>query len=189
MKIIVGISGASGTILGYELLRALRSQPDMEIHLIITENAKKTIALETDLQVAEINSFADFVYDENNMAASIASGSFQTDGIIVIPCSMKTLSGIVSGFSNNLLIRATDVCQKENRRIVLVPREMPLSKVHLRNLAQAAADGCIIVPPMLTFYNHADTVQKQIDQIIGKVMAQFGLHYSKFVPWHQPIDA
>jgi 4-hydroxy-3-polyprenylbenzoate decarboxylase len=189
MRIIVGISGASGIILGYELLRALRCQPGVEIHLIITENARKTMELETALQLADIISLADFVYDEDNMAASISSGSFQTDGIIVIPCSMKTLSGIANGYSSNLLIRATDVCLKENRRVVLVPREMPLSKVHLRNMAQAAADGCIIIPPMLTLYNNADSVQKQIDQIIGKVMAQFGLNHSKFVPWQEPADA
>ncbi len=146
------------------------------------------MALETDLHLEDLTSLADFVYDENNMAASIASGSFQTDGIIIMPCSMKTLAGIVHGYSSNLLIRAADVCQKENRRIVLVPREMPLSKIHLRNMAQAAADGCIIIPPMLTLYNHADTVQKQIDHIIGKVLAQFGLKYNKFVPWQEPAD-
>ena len=144
--------------------------------------------LETNLQLTDITSLADFVHDEDNMASSISSGSFQTDGIIVIPCSMKTLSGIVNGYDSNLLIRATDVCQKENRRVVLVPREMPLSKVHLRNMAQAAADGCVIIPPMLTLYNNADTVQKQIDHIIGKIMSQFGLNYSKFVPWQEPVD-
>jgi flavin prenyltransferase len=188
MRIIVGISGASGIILGYELLRALRLQPEMETHLIITKNAKKTMELETDLQLEQILSLADFVYDEDNMAATISSGSFKTDGIIVMPCSMKTLSGIVNGYDSNLLIRAADVCQKENRRIVLVPREMPLSKVHLRNMAQAAADGCVIIPPMLTLYNHADTIQKQIDHIIGKVLAQFGLYHSKFVPWQEPTE-
>lgn len=121
MRIIVGISGASGFVLGYELLRALRCQPGMEIHLIITEGARKMMELETDLQLADITSLADFVHDEDKMAASISSGSFQTDGMIVMPCSMKTLSGIVNGYSSNLLIRAVDVCQKENRRVVLVP--------------------------------------------------------------------
>lgn len=106
-----------------------------------------------------------------------------TDGMIIIPASMKTVAGIASGFAENLLLRAADVCLKENRKVVLVPREMPLSRIHLRNIRECADNGCIIVPPMLTFYNGADSLEQQIDHIIGKILMQFGIEYQKFVAW------
>lgn len=117
------------------------------------------------------------------MAAAISSGSFVTDGIIVLPCSMKTLAGIVSGYADNLLLRAVDVCLKENRRVVLCTREMPLSKVQLRNMREAADLGCVILPPGLTFYNGASSVDEQINHVIGKILMQFGLPFQNFVPW------
>ena len=183
MRLIVGISGASGSLLGYHLLKALREFPQVETQLIITEGARETLVWETNLKEEDFTALADVVYENNNLAASISSGSYPTDGMIIVPCSMKTVAGIVSGYADNLLLRAADVCLKEERKLVLVPREMPLSRIHLRNLKEAADYGCSIVPPMLTFYNGADSLERQMDHIVGKVLARFGLDYSKFVPW------
>ncbi len=188
MRLIVGISGASGVVMGYEVLKALKSFAEIETHLVITEGAIKNFTYETSLDIKTIIAEADVVYDNQNMAASIASGSFMTDGMVVVPCSMKTAAGIVSGFATNLLLRAADVCLKEDRKVVIVPREMPLSKVHLRNIKDAADLGCKVVPPMLTFYNGADSVEKQIAHIVGKILMQFGLQYKKFQPWKGPIE-
>lgn len=183
MRLIIGISGASGVVMGYGLLQALRDE-GVETHLVVTEAAAQTLACETPLTLKDLTATATASYDAGNMAARIASGSFPTDGMIVIPCSMKTLAGIVSGYADNLLLRAADVCLKEGRKLVLVPRETPLSRVHLRNMAEAASLGCSIVPPMLTFYGGADTVEKQIDHIIGKIFLQFGLSYKKNTSWN-----
>ena len=183
MRLIVGISGASGVIMGYYLLKALRQIPQMEIHLIITEGAAKNFECETKLNIEDVKALADVVHDNKNMAASISSGSFKTDGMIIMPCSMKTVAGIASGYAANLLLRSADVCMKEGRKIVLVPREMPFNRIHLRNLEMLAEYGCSIVPPMLTFYNNADTVDKQIKHVIGKVLLQFGIDYKDFVAW------
>ena len=136
----------------------------------------------------EVRALADRSYEPEDMTAEVASGSFWTDGMIVAPCSMKSLAGIVSGYSDNLLLRAADVCLKEGRRLVLVPRETPLGRVHLMNLCRAAELGCVIVPPMLTFYNGARTLSEQIDHIVGKVLLQFGLHSPKFRPWEGVED-
>lgn len=183
MKIIVGISGASGVILGYEMLKALKLIPSCEVHLVYTEGAVKNFDYETDLSMEDVRSLADVTHNNKNMAALISSGSFKTDGMIVIPCSMKTLSGIAAGYAENLLLRSVDVSLKENRKVVIVPREMPLSRIHLRNMKEAADCGCIIVPPMLTFYNASDSVDKQIQHIIGKVLMQFGIDYKNFIAW------
>lgn len=183
MRIIVGVSGASGVIMGYYLLGALRQIPDCEIHLVVTEGAKKTWELEADIPYEELEALADVVHSDKNLAASISSGSFVTDGMIVAPCSMKTLSAIATGYAGNLLVRAADVCLKEGRKVVLVPREMPLGKVHLRNMKEAADIGCTIVPPMLTLYNMPDSLSDQINHIVGKILMQFGFHHKSFVAW------
>ncbi len=183
MRLIIGISGASGVIMGYELLQALRPMPDIETHLVLTDGAVETFGYETSLDPEEIRAAADITYDIGNLGAAISSGSFRTDGMVILPCSMKTLAGIVSGFSDNLLLRAADVCLKESRRLILVPREMPLSRIHLRNLKEAADCGCTILPPMLTFYGERNTIRQQTDHIIGKILQQFGISYSEFRPW------
>lgn len=182
MRLIVGISGASGVVMGYKLIKALKEQ-NVEVHLVISDSAKETLRLETDLCLESLTELVDVYHENNNLAASISSGSFFTDGMIICPCSMKTLAGIVSGYADNLLGRAADVCLKEGRKVVLVPREMPLGKVHLRNLYQAADLGCAIVPPMLTFYNQPATLQDQIHHVIGKVISQFGLTLPEFRAW------
>ena len=183
MRLIVGISGASGVVMGYELLRALCAG-DVETHLVVTEAAVQTLACETSLRLEDLTALANVTYDCRDMAACIASGSFPADGMIVMPCSMKTLAGIVSGYADNLLLRAADVWLKEGRKVVLVPRETPLSLVHLRNLKAAAEVGCSIVPPMLTFYGDADTVEKQVAHIVGKVLAQFGIPFEGGMRWN-----
>lgn len=182
-RIIVGISGASGVVMGYYLVSALKQHPDVEVHLVVTEGAQKTWELECDIPLVELAALADVYHSDKNLAASISSGSFVTDGMIVIPCSMKTLAAITAGYAANLLVRAVDVCLKEERRVVLVPREMPFGKIHLRNLHTAADLGCSIVPPLLTFYNNPQTMEDQINHIIGKVLRQFGLEHDRFVSW------
>ena len=133
--------------------------------------------------LSDLFSLADRVYPPDDMAAAISSGSFVTDGMIVLPCSMKTLAGIVSGYADNLLLRAADVTLKEGRKLVLCPREMPLGRVHLRNLLAASELGCAIIPPMLTFYNHPMTVEDEISHVVGKVLLQFGITPRSFKPW------
>lgn len=183
MRLIVGISGATGVIMGYELLKILKRIPDCEIHLVISEGARKNFELETKLDIKDVEALADFCHDNKNLAAAISSGSFKTDGMIVLPCSMKSLSGIANGYADNLLVRAVDVCLKENRRVVLVPREMPLGKIHLKNMSLAADLGCAIIPPMLTFYNAPDNLHDQVLHVIGKVLMQFNIDLKEFKAW------
>lgn len=189
MRIIVGISGASGVIMGYRIILALKRIPDCEIHLVISQGGIRNFQLETDLDIEEVQNLADYYYKDDNLAAVISSGSFVTDGMIVIPCSMKTLSAISTGYAANLVTRAADVCLKENRKVILVPREMPLSKVHINNMAAAANLGCTIIPPMLTFYNQPQSLEDQMDHIIGKILMQLGVSYDRFSPWQGGCSA
>ncbi len=135
------------------------------------------------MSIDELTSLADYVHDINNMSATISSGSFITEGMIVMPCSMKTLAGIAAGYADNLIIRSADVCMKEGRKVVLVPREMPYGKLHLQIMKEAADLGCVILPPVVTFYNKPQTIEDQINHIVGKVLMQFGINYNKFTPW------
>lgn len=183
MRIIVGISGASGVQLGTAVLRTLRAHGGIETHLVMSDGAKAILPLECKETLAQVEALADVVYDNRNLAASISSGSFRTDGMIVAPCSMKSLSAIVNAYDDDLLVRAADVCRKEGRKVVLVPREMPLNQAHLRNLLRAADDGYVICPPMLTFYNGAETTDEQVEHVVGKVLMQFGIDYELFRPW------
>lgn len=182
-KIIVGISGSSGVQMGYRLLQVLRDQPDIETHLVVSDGAKVIFDRETDLTMEQVEALADVVWDNHNLAASISSGSFRTDGMIVCPCSMKSLSGMVNAYDEDLLVRAADVCRKEGRKVVLVPRETPLNQAHLRNMLQASQDGYVILPPVLTFYNGCETTLDQVDHIVGKVLMQFDIEYDRFRPW------
>lgn len=181
MRLIVGMSGASGAMIAVRLLRRLR-ELNVETHLIITRGAELTIKHETDLEPSDVRRLADQSYDVDDIDAAIASGSFAHDGMIIVPCSMKTVAGIAVGYADNLLLRAADVCIKENRRLVIVPREIPLSRIHLRNLKELADCGALVVPPMLTFYNAPTTLDDQIDHIVGKILMQFGLP-SGVPPW------
>ena len=181
-RIIVGVTGASGVVMARFLLQALRDAC-CETHLVMTDAARETWAYEVGTPVDALYSLSDAVYSPNDMAAVISSGSFVTDGMVVMPCSMKTLAGIVSGYADNLLLRAADVCLKEGRRLVLCPRETPLGRVHLRNLLSASELGCTIVPPMLTFYNSPHTLEDQIRHIVGKALLPFDIQSPDFKPW------
>jgi flavin prenyltransferase len=183
MRIIIGITGASGIVLAVNLLRALARVSSCETHLVMSEGARRALKYESELSAEDVAGLATHSYAIDNLAARISSGSFRTDGMVIIPCSMKTLSGVVSGYTDNLLLRSADVCLKEKRRVILVTREMPLSSIHLRNLAQAANDGCTIIPPMMTFYNRPSTIQDMIDHVVGKVMMMFDLDFDGFKPW------
>jgi flavin prenyltransferase len=187
MRLIIGITGASGAILGIEFLRALQTIAHFETHLVISKHAMETIRLETTFTLAEVNNLATVSYAEDKISASIASGSFKTDGMVIIPCSMNTLAAIASGIDGNLIQRSADVCLKEGRKVVLVPREMPFNRIHLRNLKTAAEVGCVIIPPMMTFYHQPETISDMIDYLIGKIFLQFNLEFPKLKEWKTPL--
>ncbi|MDF2635083.1 MAG: aromatic acid decarboxylase [Pelosinus sp.] len=182
-RLVVGMSGASGAILGIELLQILREHPDYETHLIISKGAEETILQETDYKVAEVIDLADKVYDINNIGAGIASGTFKTEGMIIVPCSMKTVAGIASGYSDNLLLRAADVTIKERRGLALATRECPLSAIHLRNMLSLAELGAFIMPPMITYYNKPISIKDMNRHIIGKILEKFGIEVNGFIRW------
>ncbi|UDG81742.1 Flavin prenyltransferase UbiX [Candidatus Profftia lariciata] len=184
-RIIIGISGASGVIYGKRILEVLRDTPNIETHLIISNAARKTIILETNLQLHDFYNLADVVHNTRDITANIASGSFKTEGMIIIPCSIKTLSGIVHSYTDNLLIRSADVILKERRRLVLCVRETPLHLGHLRMLAKAVELGAIIMPPVPAFYHHPKTLQDIIDQTINRIIDQFDIYISQdlFIRW------
>jgi len=175
MRLIVGISGASGAIYGVRLLQVLKERPDIETHLIVSNGGKLTISLETGLQVKQVEKLASVVHSDQNLAATIASGSFPTDGMVVAPCSMKTLSGIVNSYADTLMIRAADVVLKERRRLVLVPREMPLHEGHCRLMHEASRMGAVIAPPMPAFYNHPQTIDDVVNHTVGRLLDLFGI--------------
>lgn len=169
-KLIVGISGASGVIYGIRLLEVLRGVPDVETHLVISRAGAITIGLETNFTPEQVSALADVTYREQDIAARISSGSFKTHGMIVAPCSMKTLAGIANSFSDNLLLRAADVVLKDRRRLILLPRETPLHLGHLRLLTQAAEMGAIIAPPMPAFYHKPESIDDIVNQTINRVL-------------------
>ncbi len=175
MRITIGMSGASGLIYGIRLLEVLKTLPEVETHLIMTPSARMNIAIETQWALAEVHALADHVHPINDMAASIASGSFRTDGMIVAPCSMKSLSAIVHSYADNLLIRAADVALKERRRLVLMPRESPLHVGHCELLLKACQLGAIIAPPMPALYNNPQTIDDLINHSVGRVLDLFDI--------------
>lgn len=175
-RLIIGMSGASGAPLTVELLRQLqKNHPEVETHLIITKGGEMTLSQETDISPEELKNLAAVYHDNSNIGAAPASGSFKTIGMIVVPCSMKTVAGVVSGYSDNLLLRAADVCMKERRKLVLCAREAPLSTVHLRNLYEASQLGAVILPPMLTYYNHSQSLEDCTRYIANRILSQFDL--------------
>ncbi|EPV8391154.1 MULTISPECIES: non-oxidative hydroxyarylic acid decarboxylases subunit B [Enterobacteriaceae] len=184
MKLIIGMTGATGAPLGVALLQALNEMPDVETHLVMSKWAKTTIELETPYSAREVAALADFCHSPADQAATISSGSFRTDGMIVIPCSMKTLAGIRTGYAEGLVGRAADVVLKEGRKLVLVPREMPLSTIHLENMLALSRMGVAMVPPMPAYYNHPETVEDITNHIVTRVLDQFGLEYRKARRWN-----
>ncbi|MGH6940481.1 UbiX family flavin prenyltransferase [Hypericibacter sp.] len=184
-RLIVGMSGASGAILGIRMLQALRPLP-VEVHLVISRAAELTIAYETDMKVPEVRALADATHGINEMAAPISSGSFPTLGMVIAPCSIKTMSEIATGVTSSLLTRAADVTLKERRRLVLMLRETPLHTGHLRNLTALSEMGAIIAPPVPAFYARPKTIEEMVDHSVGRVCDLFGLETGAVKRWHGP---
>lgn len=174
-RLIVGVSGASGAPLAVALLRRLQARPDVETHLVLTRGAELTLEQECGLTPPDLRALADVSHDNGSIGAAIASGSCKTLGMAVVPCSMKTVAGIVTGYSDNLLLRAADVCLKERRKLVLVARESPLSTLHLRNLYEASRLGAVILPPMPAYYRHPQTMEDCTRYTVERILAQFDL--------------
>ncbi len=182
-RLIVGMSGASGAIYGIRLLEILQAYPDVETHLVMSKPAERTIVEETSYRVADVRAMASVAHSITDIGAAIASGSFQTLGMVVIPCSIHTVSAIAHCLSENLLTRAADVALKEGRTLVLVVRETPLHVGHLRSMLAAAESGAVILPPVPAFYNQPKTLENVIDHTIGRILDRFGIRHRLSPRW------
>lgn len=182
MRIVLGITGASGAIFGIRTLEAL-NKLSVETHLILSRWARTTIATETNYSLEEVESFASAVYHHDNQAAAVSSGSFKTDGMIIAPCSMKTVAAIRVGYADSLICRAADVALKERRKLVLLARESPFSEIHLENMLALTRIGAIIFPPVPAFYNHPKSVDDMVHHIVGRLLDQFGLEVPEMARW------
>jgi 4-hydroxy-3-polyprenylbenzoate decarboxylase len=186
MRLIIGMSGASGVIYGIRLLEVLHGVADVETHLVMSDSAKLNIAIETDRNAKDVQALADEVYSNKDIAARLASGSFRTDGMIVAPCAMKTLSAIANSYADSLLVRAADVILKERRRLVLVPRETPLHTGHCELLYKASQIGAIIAPPMPAHYINPQSVDDLVDHHVGRILDLFDLDPGLVKRWRGP---
>jgi 4-hydroxy-3-polyprenylbenzoate decarboxylase len=182
MRLIVGITGATGTIYGVRLLERLRAA-GVETHLVMSRWGARTLLHETPYSREQVEALASVAYRPGDMGATISSGSFRTDGMVIVPCSAKTLGAIAHGFGDNLVHRAADVVLKERRRLVLVVREAPLSEIHLGNMLRLSRMGAVVLPPMPAFYNHPRTIDDIVDHTISRVLDQFGLETSDVARW------
>lgn len=184
-RLIIGISGASGAIYGVRLLQVLRDVAEVETHLVMSQAARQTLSLETNLSLRDVQALADVVHDARDIAASISSGSFKTAGMVILPCSIKTLSGIVNSYTDTLVTRAADVVLKERRPLVLCVRETPLHLGHLRLMTQAAELGAVIMPPVPAFYHRPQTLDDIINQTVNRVLDQFDIELPEdlFTRW------
>lgn len=183
MNIIIGITGATGTIYAVKLLEALKKNKDVKIHLIMSKWAKKNLEIETNYLLDYVENLAYKVYENENLGAQTASGSFITDGMVIVPCSMKSLSSISNGYSDNLISRTADVIMKEGRKLVVCPRETPLSQIHLENMLKLSNMGARIVPPMPAFYNNPSNLDDIVNHQVMKILDQFGIDYEKSKRW------
>lgn len=184
-RLVLGISGASGVILGIRALEILRQNEKIETHLVISPAAKLTLTQETDWQLKDVLVLADVVHNYNDIGASIASGSFTALGMIVLPCSIKTLSAIANSYADNLLVRAADVTLKEGRPLLLAVRETPLHHGHLRLMDQAAEAGAVIFPPLPAFYAQPQTIDEMIDNLVGRILARIGIENEAYFRWKE----
>jgi len=182
MRVILAITGASGAILGIRVLELLK-EAEVETHLIISPAAQQTITSETDWAVADVKALASACYEPQDIGARIASGSFVTGGMLVVPCSIKTLSGIADSYADNLIVRAADVCLKEGRKLLLAVRETPLHPGHLRLMRQAARAGAVIFPPVPAFYGRAQTVDELVDDLAGRILLRMGIENEHYHRW------
>jgi len=177
------MSGASGACLAVKLLEAMQLQKNWETHLVISRGARRTIEHELNLTVDHVKSLATRAYPLSDIGANLASGTFKVEGMVIVPCSMKTVAGVAQGYSDNLLLRAADVNIKERRKLIMVARETPLSPIHLRNMSELVSMGVTIMPPMLTYYNMPQTLDDMNTHIVGKIMSEFGIELPKFKRW------
>jgi polyprenyl P-hydroxybenzoate/phenylacrylic acid decarboxylase-like protein len=182
-RLIIGVSGSSAPQLAWTTLQALHGHPDIETHLVISRGADKTIQLEMGAERTDFEALADVCYDPGDLGAAISSGSFHTIGMVVVPCSMKTLATIAAGTSTDLLTRAADVCLKERRRLVLVARETPLNLIHIRNMETVTLAGATVLPPVPAFYHQPETIDDLLRQTAGKILDQFGISHELFRRW------
>ena len=183
MRLIVAMTGATGAPLGVRLLEVLRDLPEVETHLILSKWGRANVELETSWKVEDVVALADVVHAPGDQAAPISSGSFLTDGMIVVPCSMKTLAGIRTGYSDDLIGRAADVCLKERRKLLLVPRETPFNEVHLDNMLALSRMGVVIFPPVPAWYNLPESIDDMVDHLVGRMLDQFGLRSDRVKRW------
>ena len=182
-RIVIAITGASGSIYGVRLLEALREEPDVESHLVVSRPGLLNVSVELDIDRAQLESLADVVHSDRDIGASVASGSFRTDGMIVAPCSMKSLAAIATGLTDTLVTRAADVALKERRRVVLMVRESPLHLVHLRNMTTVTELGGIVFPPVPAFYANLESIDAMVDQTVGRVLDLFGIDTPPLRRW------
>jgi 4-hydroxy-3-polyprenylbenzoate decarboxylase len=182
-RLIVGISGASGVIYGIRLLQVLQQGGEIESHLVLSAAAKATIAQETNWKVSEVEALASVVHHPSDIGASIASGSFVTLGMVIVPCSIKTLSAVANCYSADLMSRAADVCLKEGRPLILCVRETPLHLGHLRLMTQATENGAVIMPPVPAFYGNPQTLDAVIDGTIGRILLRLGVDNELYTQW------
>jgi len=186
-RLVIGISGASGAAIAIELLKQMQARAGWETHLVVSRGAHRTIEMETAFSLPQVQALATKCHDLEDVGASIASGTFKSAGMVVVPCSMKTVSGIAHGFSENLLLRAADVTIKERRKLILVARESPLSPIHLSNLLRLANLGVTILPPVLTYYNRPATIDDMTRHMVGKILDAFGLEAAGFHRWGERL--
>ncbi|MFL0168460.1 UbiX family flavin prenyltransferase [Candidatus Clostridium helianthi] len=184
MELVVGVTGATGTIYAVKLLEALKEVENVNIHLIMSEWAIKNLEIETGYSMDYLRDLADFTYDSKDLGAKTSSGSFITNGMVILPCSMKTLSAIANGYDDNLISRTAGVMLKEGRKLILCPRETPLSTIHLENMLKLSRVGAKIVPPMPAFYNKPETIEDIVNHHVMKVLDQFEIQYSKGKRWN-----
>ncbi|WP_411728491.1 UbiX family flavin prenyltransferase [Methyloglobulus sp.] len=183
-RLIIAMTGATGAIYGVRMLQVLRTQEEWETHFVISAAGIVTIKHEMGMRRSELAELADVSHGVNDIAASIASGGFKTEGMIIAPCSMKTLAAVAHGFGDNLISRAADVVLKERRRLVLMPREAPLNLIHIRNMAAVAEAGGVIFPPMPTFYSKSDSLLAMVNETVGRVLELFGVNVEGlYKPW------
>ena len=183
MRLIIAMSGASGMIYGIRLLEVLGEMASVETHLVMSDSARMNIALETDRNANDVKALADFVYSNKDIAASIASGSFKTDGMIIAPCAIKTLSAVANSYADSLIVRAADVCLKERRRLVLVPRETPLHQGHCELMLKASQLGAILAPPMPAHYIKPLTIDELVDHHVGRILDLFDIEPGLVQRW------
>ncbi|CAD6877519.1 Flavin prenyltransferase UbiX [Methylomonas albis] len=183
-RLVIAMTGATGAIYGIRMLQVLRERDEWETHLVISSAGLVNLKYELDMDKAALYELADVTHGINDIASCIASGSFKTEGVVIAPCSMKTLAAVAHGFGDNLISRAADVALKERRKTVLVPRETPLNLAHIRNMASVTEMGGIIFPPMPAFYNKTDSVRAMVDEGVGRILDMFGVDAAGlYKPW------